>query len=194
MKIFFHFSVVGFSNSYIIGNQHGGDAIVVDPGVMDVELLRIVEENGYSIRYILLTHRHEAHINGIRVIKKIYDAEIYANSMAILDYPVHVLSHKDVVSLNGITVESIHVPGHSSDSLVFKIGNALFTGDVLTCGFIGNTANELSRSLLIRSIMERLMPLDETCLIFPGHGPPTTLKAEKLFNPDIIEYYQHVHH
>ncbi len=194
MKIFFHFSVVGFSNSYLVGNQDGGDAMVIDPGVMDVELLKIIEENGYYIRYILLTHRHEAHISGIKVIKKIYDAEIYANSMAILDYPVHVISHKDVVTLNGIAVEAIHVPGHSSDSLVYRIGKALFTGDVLTCGFIGNTTNELSRSLLMRSIMERLMPLDETYLIFPGHGPPTTLKAEKLFNPDIFEYYQQVHH
>jgi len=186
MKIFFHFSVTGFSNTYLVGNDDGGDAILVDPGVMDIELLKLIEENGYYVKHILLTHRHKAHVEGIGTILRIYDAEIYANSMSILDYSVHSVSHNDLLELNGIPVQALHVPGHSSDSLVYVIDKAIFTGDVMLSGRIGDTDSELSRSLLLRSFRDRVLPLDEHMLIFPGHGAPTTLKAEKLFNPDII--------
>ncbi|MCF7943927.1 MAG: MBL fold metallo-hydrolase [Spirochaetia bacterium] len=186
MKIFFHFSVTGFSNSYLIGQEDGGDAILIDPGVMDIELLKLIEDNNYYIKYILLTHRHTAHIEGIKTIKKIYNAEIYANSMNILEQKVHTIGHNDVFKLAGISIKAIQVPGHSSDSLVYVIDKAMFTGDVLSSGKIGTTDSELSRSLLLRSIRERILPLDERMRIFPGHGSPTTLKAEKMFNPDII--------
>ncbi len=191
MKIFFHFSVIGFSNCYVIGQDHGKEAVVIDPGIMDIDLLKLVEENGYCIKYVLLTHRHTAHTGGLGTIMKIYDPDIYANNMSILDLPVHAVNDGDILDLSGITVEALHVPGHSSDSLVYKIGKSLFTGDVLMCGKIGTTSSELSRSLLLRSIDAKLLNLDESCQIFPGHGPPTTLKAEKLFNPDLLMGIRH---
>ncbi len=193
MKIFFHFSVIGFSNSYVIGNDSGGDAVIVDPGIMDIDLLKLVEDNGYYIKHVLLTHRHAAHVGGIKTIMKIYEPEVYANNMSVLDIPVHAVNGGDCMDLNGIKIEAVHVPGHSSDSLVYKIGLALFTGDVLMCGKIGTTTSELARSLLLRSIAEKLYPLDESCLIFPGHGPPSTLKAEKMFNPDLLTGIRHLY-
>ena len=194
MNIFFHFSITGFSNSYLIGGDEGGDAVLVDPGVMDKELLNLIEENGYYVRYVLLTHRHDAHVGGIRIINRIYQTEVYANTMTILDSPVHSVSDGEEFFLGDIRVKAIQVPGHSSDSLVYQIGNALFTGDVLLSGKIGSTTTELSRSLLIRSIMEKLFNLNESCMIFPGHGPPSTLKAEKFFNPDIHLGLNHGQH
>ncbi len=84
------------------------------------------------------------------------------------------------------------VPGHSNDSIVFIIDKAMFTGDVLLSGRIGKTDSKLSHSLLLRSIKEQLLPLDDRMLIFPGHGAPSTLKIEKMFNEDIIEDMKHI--
>ena len=183
MKIFFHFSVVGFSNTYLIGNAGGGDAILIDPGHMDIELLKLIEDNNFYIKHILLTHRHPSHTEGLRTLMKIYDSDIYANSPLFMDYTVRTLSDGDSITLSGITVSAILIPGHSSDSLVYKIEDALFTGDVIMSGRVGSTNSSLSKSLLIRSIQEKILPLDDNTLIFPGHGTPTTLLVEKMINP-----------
>ncbi len=191
MKIFFHFSVTGFSNSYVIGPDHGGDALIIDPGVMDIDLLKLIEDNGFYIRTVLLTHRHIAHVGGVGTLLRIYDAQVYANNMSVLELPVHTISEGETITLGSLEVEAIHVPGHSSDSLVYRIGKALFTGDALMAGKIGTTDSELSKALLLRSILDKLLVLDETCLVFPGHGPPTTLRAEKMFNPELLMALRH---
>ena len=190
MKIFFHFSVIGFSNTYLIGNTAGGDAILIDPGHMDIELLKLIEENNFYIKHVLLTHRHPSHTKGLLTLQKIYDFEIYANSPFIMDYKVKVLSDDSLITLSGIEVSANLIPGHSSDSLVYKIQDALFTGDVLMAGRIGSTNTSLSKSLLIRSIHEKILPLDDNTLIFPGHGSPTTLFLEKINNPDLQSEYK----
>ena len=183
MKIFFHFSVIGFSNTYLIGNTGGGDAILIDPGHMDIELLKLIEENNFYIKHILFTHRHPSHTVGLRTLMKIYDSDIYANSPFIMDFKVKTLLDGSSITLSGIPVSAMLIPGHSSDSLVYKIQDALFTGDVLMSGKIGSTTSSLSRSLLIRSIHEKILPLNDKTLIFPGHGAPTTLCVEKKINP-----------
>jgi len=191
LKILFHFSVIGFSNSYIIGNDNG-DAILIDPGHMDLQLLDIIESNHYYIKHILITHRHKSHTHGIETLLRIYDAEVYAfSSFGIYDFPVHALSDGEIITLSGIAVECRLVPGHSADSLVFIIDKSIFTGDVLLSGRIGKTDSELSQSLLLRSIKKKILPLDDRMLIFPGHGAPTTLKIEKLFNQNLIEQMRH---
>ncbi|MFW5711371.1 MAG: MBL fold metallo-hydrolase [Spirochaetota bacterium] len=186
MKLYFHFAVVGFANTYLIGPPDGGDAILVDPGIMDKELLTLIENNRYYIKTILVTHHHNSHVKGIRTLKKIYDADIYSFSPYILDFPSIPIKDGDkFIAASDIEVEVIEVPGHSSDSLVYHIGGMVFTGDVLAAGRAGNTKNSFSRALLLRSIDEKLFNLPDTTLVLPGHGPPSTLKAEKMFNPDI---------
>lgn len=186
MKLYFHFAVVGFANTYLIGPPDGGDAILVDPGIMDKELLTLIESNHYYIKTILVTHHHISHVKGIRTLKKIYDADIYAFSPYILDFASIPIKDGDrFTAASNIEVEVIEVPGHSSDSLVYHIGGMVFTGDVLAAGRAGNTKNSFSRALLLRSIDEKLFHLPDSTLVLPGHGPPSTLKAEKMFNPDI---------
>ena len=178
--------MVGFANTYLIGPNGGGDAIIVDPGIMDKELLTLIEGNKYTVRTILVTHHHNSHVKGIRTLKKIYDADIYAFSPYIIDFPSIPIKDGDkFTAASGIEVEVIEVPGHSSDSLIYHIGGMVFTGDVLAAGRVGNTKNSFSRALLLRSISEKLFSLPETTLVLPGHGPPSSLKAEKMFNPDL---------
>lgn len=186
MKLFFHFAVVGFANTYLIGQENGGDAILVDPGIMDTELLNLIESNGYYIRSILVTHQHTSHIKGIRTLKRIYDADIYSFHPYILDFPTIPLKDGDrFTCASGIEVEVFEVPGHSPDSLVYHIGGMIFTGDVLEAGRVGTTKNSFTRAVLLRSISEKLFSLPDSTILLPGHGPPSILRAEKMYNPDL---------
>jgi len=185
MKVYTHFSVLGFSNSYLIGNPGGGDAILVDPGVMDLPLLALIESNNYYVRHILITHNHESHVRGGSTLLKIYSAEVYGGAKNLLTPDSHQVKDGEILDLSGTEVECIEVPGHSSDSLVFRIGSLFFTGDVLLAGRIGSTPNRYAQALLIHAIENRLLTC-ERGLIFPGHGPPSTIQSERRFNPYLL--------
>ena len=87
MRISFHFSVAGFSNTYIVGPDDGGDALIIDPGSMNVALLSAIETSGYYIRHVLLTHCHGSHSDGLRTLKKIYDFEIISGAGEVCRFP-----------------------------------------------------------------------------------------------------------
>ncbi|RKX76183.1 MAG: hypothetical protein DRP87_12600 [Spirochaetes bacterium] len=187
MKLFSHFSVVEFSNTYLLGMDTGIDAILIDPSVMDIQLLSLIEDHNYYIKSILVTHSHESHIKGVKTILKIYDSAIYGKNCTVLDFPCNQLHDGDCMDISGFRVEVLEIPGHSSDSLVFKIEGMLFTGDVLYAGRVGGTQSLYERRILLSAIREKLFTLPDDSIIFPGHGPPTTLKAEKMFNPAFFE-------
>ena len=187
MRIYQHFSVVGFCNTYIIGPNQGGQAILIDPGHVDNELISIIERNNYTISTILLTHRHQAHTSGVGTLLKLYKPTIYAYTNKVYDFEVTEISGGSIIDCDGIKIETIHLPGHSVDSLVFKIGHALFTGDTLMATRIGSTPGFVERSLLIKIIKSKLLNFDDNTLVFPGHGAPTKIKNERLFNPDLTE-------
>ena len=183
MKFFSLFSRLGFSNTYLIGPDAGGAAFLVDPGVFDAPLLQAIEENRLTVRAILITHAHNAHINGVRGLLKVYDAEIYSNQPSVLDFPAHHVQEGDRLALGEFTVGVIETPGHSIDSLCFVVDYLVFTGDTLFAGGIGTTRDGYARGLLLESIRRKLLSLGDEVLLFPGHGPPTKVGIEKLYNP-----------
>ena len=153
------------------------------PGVFDASLLQAVEGNRLYIRSILITHAHNAHINGIRSLLKVYAADIYANQPSVLDFPARHVQDGDVLTLGELTVTVIETPGHSIDSLCFRIDHIVFTGDTLSAGGKGATRDGYARGLLLESVREKILPLGDEVLLFPGHGPPTKVGIEKLYNP-----------
>ncbi len=187
MRFYSLFSSVGFSNTYLLGPDGGGDALLIDPGVFDAPLLQAVEGNRLYVRSILVTHAHNAHINGIRSLLKVYEGTIYANQPSILDFPARHIQGGDVLTLGDFTVRVIDTPGHSIDSLSFLLGHLLFTGDLLSAGGIGRTRDGYARGLLLETVRNRLLPLGDEVLIFPGHGPPSKIGIEKLYNPYLGE-------
>ncbi len=187
MKFFTHFSVIGFSNSFIIGRDEGGDAILIDPGIFDAKILELIENNGLYIRYILVTHNHHAHVNGIKTIMKIYDAQIYSYRNRIMDTLSHEVREGDKLVLNDFEFTILETPGHSADSISFLLGDYLFTGDTLSAGMIGTVMDGYSRGLLLNSIREKILTLDDNVFIFPGHGPPSRVGIERKLNPYIKE-------
>lgn len=183
MKLLKHFSMYGKANSYIIGPEGGGDAIIIDPAIMDIHMLDLIEKNNFYIKYILITHSHVHHFSALKTIKKIYDAEIYSFYSHIGDFETNSLVDGEKLTLSNIDIEVIHVPGHSSDSLVYKIGSLLFVGDVITAGLLGKTESKFEEEILIDSIEEKLLTLEDHAIVMPGHGPPSILNTEKkMFN------------
>lgn len=181
-KLFFHFSVEGFSNTYLLGPESGGEAIVFDPGTFDGNLLELIENNNFYIKHIFITHDHESHIKGLRTMLRVYDAKIYSAGKEVGGFVSEQISDGQTVNAGEYAVTAMNVQGHSSDSMVYRCSDMLFTGDVLSAGRIGETTNEYLQQKLIDEISNKLFVFEKNLYIFPGHGPPTTLDTEKKYN------------
>ncbi|NLE14913.1 MAG: MBL fold metallo-hydrolase [Spirochaetales bacterium] len=187
MNIYQHFSVVGFCNTYLVASKKHGEALLIDPGHVDLELINLIESNNYKLKHVLLTHRHLSHREGLGTLQKIYGLSVHGSSFSSYDFPYQPVDDRQILNLCDMEIEVIHVPGHSLDSMVYKIDHALFTGDTLMCGRIGSTPGYREQTLLINSINQRLMGLDENSLIFPGHGTATKIRIERMFNHDLLQ-------
>jgi len=195
MKLFFQYCSYGFSNCYIIGADASGgseptSAIIVDPGSMENITLETIENNNFDIKAVLVTHDHLSHVRGLRTLKRIYDAEIFAVNQSIMDHKATMVKDGDRLRIADFNVEVISIPGHSSDSVVYRIRGVLFTGDVLTAGLVGSTASAYGAATQMDKLRSRLLSLPGDYVVLPGHGPPSTLEAERRFNTDIFNYDQ----
>ena len=183
MIIHQHFSVSALCNTYLVASKATGEALLIDPGSVELDLINLIEANGLELTTVLLTHGHLAHREGLGTLEKIYDVSVWASEYSRVPFPFNAVGDHDVLHLCNMEIEAIHVPGHSLDSVVWKIGGALFTGDVLHSGWIGRSGGYREQALLLQLIEERLFTLDENTLLFPGHGSPSKLRIETLFNP-----------
>ncbi|MDR0494408.1 MAG: MBL fold metallo-hydrolase [Treponema sp.] len=185
MKLFFHFCSFRFSNCYVLGSEERSEAIIIDPGSMDKQLLECIENNNFNPRAILITHDHLGHVHGLRTLLRIYQAEIFAINRNVLDNRTTSVKDGDRISIGPFTVEVISIPGHSADSAVYRIGSLLFTGDTLSSGLVGSTASAYGAATQVNKLRSRLLSLPGDYTVLPGHGPPSTLEAERRFNVGI---------
>ena len=200
MRLYFHYCPTGFSNCYILGTDppyvdstvhieksplealRPPEAIIIDPGNMDASLLKLIEDNGYCLRGVLITHDHAHHVRGLKTIMRIYDTEIYAINPVIGEHRSTRVKDGDKIDIGPFKTEVISIPGHSADSAVFKIDRLLFTGDTLTAGLVGRTASSFAAATQISALRSRLLSLPGDYIILGGHGPPSSLEAERRFN------------
>jgi len=187
MKFYSYYSVTNFSNCYLLGGQAEREALLIDPGIFDENLLGLIEGNGWYARHVLLTHSHLAHVNGLRTLRKVYDLQVHALDPAALEFPAEALEETQTLNLCGFPIRVLATPGHSNDSACFHIGRMLFTGDTLSAGGIGETSSGYERALLLSSINSKLLDLPAGVFVFPGHGPPSTLEVERRFNPYLAD-------
>ncbi|MCL2721511.1 MAG: MBL fold metallo-hydrolase [Treponema sp.] len=195
MKLFFHYCSYGFGNCYVLGSEDAGEnqlntAIMVDPGSIDNVTLKSIENNDFELKAVLITHDHKNHVQGLRTLKRIYNAEVIAVNQTIMNHKTTMVKDGDKLIIGGFTIDVISIPGHSSDSVVYKIDNLLFTGDVLTAGLVGSTASAYGTATQMNKLRSRLLSLPGDYVVLPGHGPPSTLEAERRFNTDIYKYDQ----
>ncbi len=187
MKIYFHMCFEGFTNSYTIlnDNPNSMEAIIVDPGKITNRIISQIEEGGYKLKSVLITHNHKHHIQGLKTLSKIYTPTIYGADFENYEGMKSViLSGDGITTIGGLNVEYYSIPGHSPDSMVYKIEDVMFTGDTLLAGITGKTSSQYAQKMLCSKIQDKLFSLPGETIIFPGHGTPTTIESEKQYNLD----------
>ena len=198
-------------NTYVVWLPGRGDALVIDPGLEPGLILDFLQEEGLTPAAVLNTHGHADHIGGNAALKQAFPQAplvIGANEQELLSDPQANLSapfgmpitsppadrlvrEGDRVEAAGIGLDVLEVPGHSPGHVVFVYQGApclVFGGDVLFRGSIGryDFPNSNGR-LLFQGIREKLFALPPDTVVYPGHGPVTTVGHEKRSNPFVGE-------
>lgn len=182
MTVFFHYALHGFANVYLVGNDETGEALIVDPAAFTLGLLDFIEGKSYSVKAVLVTHNHAHHVDGLKTLLKIYDAEVYSSNSMLGDLPCRMVRDGDRLDICGLEVGAVSVPGHSADSIAYRIGKLIFTGDALHAGLIGKTLSQYGNRLLREQLSKKILNQADDCIVLPGHGPPSTVGAEKIYN------------
>jgi len=195
-------------NSYLVFREGRSDCIIIDPGFESQQLAQLSEEKQLAPTAFLCTHGHADHIAGNGLMKQHWPdvpLVIGAGDASKLTDPVGNLSagfgveltsppadqlvkEGDVLELAGMRFEVRESPGHSAGHIIFLLKDQqpplVFGGDVLFSGGIGRTDfPDGSFAELKESIHEKLFTLDDSTVVYPGHGPETTVGQEKNRNP-----------
>lgn len=183
MRLFSHFSSSTLSNSYLVGPDRGGDAVLFDPATFDVQLLELVEGLGYYVRSILLTHVDEAHLIGLRTLRRVYDCTIYATHHRVAGSDAVVVGDGQVLEICCEPIRVISMPGHAHDSVAYYAGGLLFSGAAMSAAEYGRVPNPYAKALLLGNIRDRILSLPDETVILPYTGPPSTVGVEKRTFP-----------
>ena len=187
MRIYSHFASQHLINQFLVVNDENMEAVMIDASDLDGKIIDIIEKNRIKLKALLITHSHYEHVKSLGTIYKIYNPKLYAYKEEIEGFKTTRVTDRTVIREAGMYIECLHVPGHSLDSMCYKIESALFTGDTLQSGYISQTNALVEKELLISEIKEKLLTLDDNTLVFPGHGPLSKIRIEKMFNQDILE-------
>jgi glyoxylase-like metal-dependent hydrolase (beta-lactamase superfamily II) len=192
-------------NCTILGDEEAGEAIVIDPGDEVGRIHRRLVALGLKLKQILVTHAHIDHVGGALKLKRLTGAPILLNEndMPLLKMmamqagwlgvetpetapPDASLADGLLVGLERYPAEVIHTPGHTQGSVCLHFAplKMVIAGDTLFAGSIGRTDLPGGNSQqIIESIESRLLALPEETKVLPGHGPATTIGAERRSNP-----------
>lgn len=185
MKVYFHLNAGGFSNCYVVVNEETNEAIIIDPGKITEEIISQIEDNHFKLSAVLITHNHGSHADGLKTLRKIYNPKIFAADWEVAGNDTNIINGDGKTTIAKMQVRYMILPGHTADSVVYNIGNVLFTGDVLSAGEIGATNSSYSEYILRSNIEQKILSQLDSVIVMPGHGPPSTLGAIKTFNQNM---------
>jgi hydroxyacylglutathione hydrolase len=198
-----------FKNGFVVGCPRTREAVLIDPGDEVASLLSYIGAEGLKVRHILLTHAHVDHVTGVPAAKEAIDAPVYLHHDDLFLYeraleqgrmfgirvtplpPIdRFYATGDVIAFGDLEARPHHTPGHCPGGVCLQIGPSggsgadLFVGDTLFAGSIGRT--DLpggDYATLIRSIRDVLFGFGDDARVYPGHGPMTSIGAERRTNP-----------
>jgi glyoxylase-like metal-dependent hydrolase (beta-lactamase superfamily II) len=195
-------------NSYVVWRPGRSDALVIDPGLEPERILDCLRDNGLTAVALLNTHGHADHIAGNRLLKETFPqapliigagdtvmlSDAFANLSALFGAPLtsppadRTVAEGDLLELAGLALDVREIPGHSPGHVVFVAHECrpvrVFGGDVLFRGSIGRyDFPGGDGALLLAGIRKKLFDLPDDTVVYPGHGPTTTVGVEKATNP-----------
>lgn len=182
MKIYYYFNGLDYATSYLVVNEKTKATILIDVGVFSEKLLKKIEGDSLKLEALLFTDNQKSKTQGLEALLRVYEPRIYAADWYIARERTTVLSGRGRLEIGGMNMHYFSLPGVSSDSMIFHIENALFTGSCLSAGKTGETASSFSKKLLEKNIEQKIFSLSPFSVIFPSEGPITTVASEaKLF-------------
>lgn len=195
------------TNCYILGDRESKEAVVIDPGGDFEDIAAQLRESDLKAKYIVLTHAHFDHTDALAQLKAATGAEVLIHELdadmlcsAGQAQPFSLESGKetcradrtikegDRIKFGRHILEVLHTPGHTRGGISLVTDKMIFVGDTLFSGSVGRT--DLpggSFQELMASIKNKLLSMADDCLVYPGHGPASTIGEERKNNPFLDE-------
>ena len=200
------------TNAYLIADTQTANAILIDPVDDAPAILAAARDEGWAIKLMIATHAHLDHVLASAAIKQALDIPFYIHEACVAllaEIPMQgvffglgelppaakpdrlLTSESETIELDAIRLQSLYTPGHAPGHLSFYLPEhkVLFSGDSLFAGSIGRT--DLpggDHALLMRSIIDKLMVLDDDVQVLPGHMGITTIGRERQTNPFLLAH------
>ena len=191
------------TNCYILADEATGQAVVVDAPANPEVIINFLQEHQYHVTEIVLTHGHYDHILALKQLKAVTGAPlaVHENGKTFLNDGIHNLCHYtgiewtpieadrylkdgDTVTVGSTQLRVLHTPGHTSDCICLYGDDILISGDTLFQMSVGRCDHPTgSLPQEIQSIKSKLMVLPDSTVVYPGHGPKTTIGDERKGNP-----------
>jgi glyoxylase-like metal-dependent hydrolase (beta-lactamase superfamily II) len=175
------------SNTYLVADELGAHAVMIDAGGPVDPLLDVVARMRFTLTHVLLTHHHHDHVSELgRVRERHPDAQVLIHPSESVDGTTGAMAPGEIIQSGALEIEPIHTPGHTAGMLSLLVsGTDVFTGDTLFKNSVGGVRapGHTTYADLKSSIMDRLLKLPPETRIHPGHTDPTTVASELEHNP-----------
>jgi len=192
-------------NCYILGDEETREAVVIDPGGDEDEILDVLNYHKFQLKLIIDTHGHFDHVDANQPLKEATGAKIaiheadarmlaqpsaeamfFTGNRLRLSQPDILLKENDVLTFGNYRLKVLHTPGHTPGgiSLLLEDHTYVYVGDLLFAGSIGRTDFPGGDfDALINAVRTKIFPLGDNYIVYPGHGPVTTVGQERKYNP-----------
>ena len=188
------------TNCYIVYDENTREAAVIDPGDNARSILKAVEQEKLTVKYVMLTHAHFDHIGAMEPLRKEYSIKVYAGEKEkeVLNNPAINLTgmvgaqksfEADVylkdgeeLTIGDMTFKTIFTPGHTCGSVCYIVDDVMVAGDTLFMGSCGRTDFPTGDWGKMNESLQMLKNLEGDYKVLSGHGPATTLERERKTN------------